>query len=295
MDHGTGDNIYLVDSATTHHSEKSKIFSELMFIPRHVSTIAGPVQIIEGPERAHMMLPNGTHLFIKDALFSSSSRTNLISFKDIRMNGYHIETVSECNKEYLYIVTSIGSQKHILKKLRALSSGLYYTTISNFESHSVTSKTTKSSPKLSDPKTLLLWHDRLGHPGATMLKKIGDNSFGHSLENYQLTIPSRFLCISCSQGKLIARPSFTKIAYESPSFLQRIQGDICRPINPPSGPFKYFMVLINASTRWLDICLLSTRNIAFARLLTQIIKLRAHFPDYPIKSIRLDNEGEFAS
>ena len=55
------------------------------------------------------------------------------------------------------------------------------------------------------------------------------------------------------------------------------------------------MVLIDASTRWSDVCLLSIRIIAFAYLLTQIIKLRAHFPDHPIKYIRLDNAGEFTS
>ena len=55
------------------------------------------------------------------------------------------------------------------------------------------------------------------------------------------------------------------------------------------------MVFIDASTRWSDVYLLSTRNVAFACLLTQIIKLRAHFPDYPIKSIRLDNACEFTS
>ena len=150
-----------------------------------------------------MTLSNDTHLFIKDALFSSSSQKNLISFKDIGMNGYHIETVSEGNKEYLCIVTSIGSQKQILEKLSALSSGLYYTTISNVESHSFMSKTIKLSPKLSDPKALQLWHDRLCHPGATMLRKIIDNSFGHSLKNHQLTIPSGYLCTPCSLGKLI--------------------------------------------------------------------------------------------
>ena len=36
-------------------------------------------------------------------------------------------------------------------------------------------------------------------------------------------------------------------------------------------------------------------NVAFARLLAQIIRLQAHFPDYPIKKIRLDNAGEFIS
>nr|CAN61800.1 hypothetical protein VITISV_044293 [Vitis vinifera] len=51
--------------------------------------------------------------------------------------------------------------------------------------------------------------------------------------------------------------------------------------------------LQDVSTRWSHVCLLSTRNVTFARLLAQIIRLRAHFPDYPIKTIRLDNAGEF--
>ena len=55
------------------------------------------------------------------------------------------------------------------------------------------------------------------------------------------------------------------------------------------------MVLVDASTRWSHVCLLSTRNLAYARLLAQIIKLRAHFPNHPIKTIHLDNAGEFSS
>ncbi|CAM8919718.1 unnamed protein product [Rhodiola kirilowii] len=55
------------------------------------------------------------------------------------------------------------------------------------------------------------------------------------------------------------------------------------------------MVLIDASSKWSHVCLLSTRNVAFARLLAQIIKLRAQFPDHTIKKIRLDNAGEFTS
>ena len=55
------------------------------------------------------------------------------------------------------------------------------------------------------------------------------------------------------------------------------------------------MVLIDASSKWSYVCLLSTRNLAFAKLLAQILKLWAHFPDNQIKSIRLDNAGEFTS
>ena len=87
----------------------------------------------------------------------------------------------------------------------------------------------------------------------------------------------------------------TKVITESPRFLERVQGDICGPIDPPSGPFKYFMVLIDASTRWSHVCLMSSRNQTFSKLLAQIIKLRAQFPDYPIKAIRLDNAAEYSS
>jgi len=54
---------------------------------------------------------------------------------------------------------------------------------------------------------------------------------------------------------------------ESISFSEQIQDDICGPIHPPCGSFIYFMVLIDASTRWSHICLLSTHNQVFAKLL----------------------------
>ena len=66
-------------------------------------------------------------------------------------------------------------------------------------------------------------------------------------------------------------------------------------IHPPCGPFYYFMVLIDASIRWSHVCLISIRNVVFARLIAQMIKLRAKFPNYSIKAITLDNADEFTS
>ena len=80
---------------------------------------------------------------------------------------------------------------------------------------------------------------------------------------------------------------------KSPVFLKHIQGDICGSTHPPSGPFCYFMVLIDVSSQWSHVCLLSTRNVAFARLLTKIIWLMAQFLDHPIKTICLDTASEF--
>ncbi|KAM1233223.1 hypothetical protein ACFX2J_002951 [Malus domestica] len=124
-----------------------------------------------------------------------------------------------------------------------------------------------------------------------MMRRILKSSHGHKLHPF-VGPPS---CKACSLGKLNTQPSYTKIIHDPPKFLQRIQGDICGPIQLTCIPFRYFMVLVDASTRWSHVFLLSTRNAAFAKLLAQIIKLRAHHPDYPIKSIRLDNAGEFTS
>jgi len=138
-----------------------------------------------------------------------------------------------------------------------------------------------------------IWHDRLGHPGLSMMKRIINNSASHDVKGFPN--PEDFVCTACAKGKLITRPSLLKIRDESPVFLQRIQGDICGPIQPLSGPFRYFMVLIDASTRWSYVDLLSTRNHAFSKLIAQIIRLKASFPDNHIQSIRMDNAGEFKS
>ena len=128
-----------------------------------------------------------------------------------------------------------------------------------------------------------------------MMRRIIENSQGHELKNQKILLSYEYPCVACSQGKLIVRPSHTKVKFESPIFLERVHGDICGPIHSPCGPFRYFMVLIDVSMRWSHVYLLATHNIAFSRLLAQIIKLRVQFPDYLIKSIKLDNVGEFTS
>ena len=74
--------------------------------------------------------------------------------------------------------------------------------------------------------------------------------------------------ITCSQSKLITKPYPSMVVIESLSFDERIQGDIYGLIYPPYRPFSYFMVWIDASSKWSHVCLLSCRNIAFARLIT---------------------------
>ena len=160
------------------------------------------------------MLPNGTRFHINDVLYSSKSTRNLLSFKDIRKNGYHIETMNEGNKESLYITSITYGKKIIIEKFPAFSSMLYHTTIKPIESYAVMNQ------KFNDLKIFTLWHNRLGHPGSSMMWRIIEQSHGHPLKNQKILLPNEFSCDPCSQSKLIVRPSFNKIMSESPVFFR---------------------------------------------------------------------------
>jgi hypothetical protein len=88
-----------------------------------------------------------------------------------------------------------------------------------------------------------------------MMRRIIENSHKHLLKNQKIILPNDYPCAAYSQGKFVIKPSYSKIIVESPSFLQRIQWDICQSIHPSCGPFRYFMVLTNAST-WSHVCML---------------------------------------
>jgi len=128
-----------------------------------------------------------------------------------------------------------------------------------------------------------------------MMRKIKSNFVGHSLTNAKFHQSSDYTCTACATRKLILSPSSLKIKVGPLNFLEHIQTDICGPINPLFRPFRYFMVLIDASTRWSHVSLLSTWNHAFAKIIAQVIKLKAQHPEHQIKYIRVDNAAEFSS
>ena len=207
----------LLDSATTHTIlREKKYFSHLIMKRANVNTISGSTKIIEGSGRAALLLPGGTILAINNALYCSKSQRNLLSFKVIRQNGYHIETANEGKVEYLYITTIKEGKRFVHEKLPALSSGLYHTSIDVVESHVMINK------RFIDHNDFIIWHDRLGHPCYNMMRKIIENLHGHTLKNQKILQSKEFSCAACSQEKLIVKPSTTKVGIESLVFLERI-------------------------------------------------------------------------
>ena len=90
--------------------------------------------------------------------------------------------MNERNCEYLHITSIKNGQKILMEKMQALSSGLYGIYISTIESNMVTNQ------KLVDPKLFTLWHDRLGHPGNIMMRRIIKSANGHLLKDLKIIL-----------------------------------------------------------------------------------------------------------
>ena len=92
------DDVCFADCATTHTILRDKrYFLELTLIKANVSTISSTTNLVEDSGIGNIMLPNGTRFHINDALYSRKSIRNLLTFKYIRRNVYHIETMNEDN------------------------------------------------------------------------------------------------------------------------------------------------------------------------------------------------------
>ena len=136
-----------------------------------------------------------------------------------------------------------------------------------------------------------MWHSRLRHPGTTVFRRMIPLTQGHNLTAADAGKTHKY--VAYIQRKLIWKPSTWTLPTELPLPLYKIHRDICGPINPPTGLFRYYFVLVDASGSHLEVTLLPTRNMAFPKLLAILLWYKNHFPDHPIKHLRMDNTKEF--
>src|SRR6185312_5182926 len=110
----------LVDSCTTNSILREiKYFQTLTKKDGNIMTIAG----------TQITLPMGTHITIEDALLYPDSTRTLLSYRDIRKNGFHVETHEENKEEFLLFTKLTSFGKQICEKISSLSTELYFTYI----------------------------------------------------------------------------------------------------------------------------------------------------------------------
>jgi hypothetical protein len=128
-----------------------------------------------------------------------------------------------------------------------------------------------------------LWHQRLGHPGFTTMQRMLGRVRGLDLTNREITKLHGHNCLPCIKGKLVTRP-FASGENESLSHLQRLHCDVHGPVDPPCGSFRYFLVIKDAKIRFSNVSLLSNRAMCFPRIVTFLLHLAAHYPNFPVST-----------
>ena len=236
-------------------------------------------------------------------MYAPSTHRSLISFKDLQAHGIHTFTVVKNSKEVL----ELQQGTEVFAITYARTNGSYERPIVNGVHPQNEIKTSLASD-MSQPQSetsqkpigsmillakIGLWHNRMGHPRTMTFRWMIPILSGH--EVCQGGANKVGVCSACTQGKMINRPSCWKLPTELSPRLHRLHGDICGPIIPASGPFRYFMVLVDVAGIHFEVSLLSTRNIVFAKLLAMLIKFKTHNPDFPVKTLRMDNAAKFKS
>jgi hypothetical protein len=260
-----------MDSCTTNTIlRETKYFQTLTKRTGNILIAARRDPCIVCSGKATIILSMGTQVTIDNALLYPNSTHTLLSYRNICKNGLDIVTHEENNEEFLLITKSNRDGYDILERIHSLLSRLYYTHI-------------KLVPHITykvifrNVDAFQIWHDRLGYPYVGMMRKIIDNCICHNLKEAKFPKTSDFICTTSATEKLILRHSPLKIHTKPLKFLERIQGDICGLIQQLWGSFGYFMVLIDVSTLWSHVCLLLTWNHAFAKFMTQVIRLKVIF------------------
>jgi len=235
----------------------------------------------KGYGQAKLFLPNDIPVVINNAIYAPDASRSLISLRDLINNGlnYSGHTDSTTNKHVMILQENNGNKQ---VKCEMQSNGLF--AIDVRPQHCVNANHNNCDPTI--------WHSRLGHPGKSTQRRLSTAVLG---------LPNNFIsslnlidnCSVCAVTKLSIKPALPK--FDTLPFLHLLHVDVCGPISPNSGPFKYFMVIIDSSSRYFHIALLKSRNDVYPKLLVLIIKLRNQFPDFTIKRIRFDNAAEFSS
>jgi hypothetical protein len=252
-----------------------------------ISTISGGMKAT-AVGRAQIMLGSGMIVEIDEALYVPESPRNLISMKALRSNGCQVFAMKRGDG---LEVMRVRKGRENYDDFVDHGNGLYVGQIMApthgvMEIHYVNG--------LKSLETLM--HERLGHPGISVTRKIRGSTRGAPPKwkgdgQFQIDRP----CEACATGKFqMARYEY-HIPSEAPEIMRNFQVDVHGPINPPCGPFRYFMDVICRHSRRSYVYLLATKDVVQAQVVKFVIKMRNQYPDRQIRSIRFDNAAEFVS
>ena len=134
---------------------------------KHITTVTGSHLILYQIGEAYLVMPGGIYIRISRVVYLPTSTKNLLSFQDIRRNGFHLRTAVEDNQKLLHILDRKGCP---IENILAYFSSMYIVLIICLS---------KGEDAAFCVNT---WHERMDHPGVSMMRRIIPSTKGHKLQ-----------------------------------------------------------------------------------------------------------------
>ena len=220
--HSSNPNEAFLDSASTHTILINPTFfhfrgNEEPWQHYTINTMAGSRNIRFREGRATVLLPGGFPLNCERAMYAPDAPRSLINYRDLRARNIHVSIAVENDEEVLEPRQGLM----ILATAKAGDDGLYKIVIKSLDNECPVSLIDEEEVCMAawagDPEAKcrnlakgvfintkakpVLWHERLGHPGTTVFRRMLSLLIGHNL----ITANARKTneCVACIQGKYI--------------------------------------------------------------------------------------------
>jgi len=137
-----------------------------------------------------------------------------------------------------------------------------------------------------------LWHGRLGHVNFRSLKQLVGKGMAFGVP--VISHPEQ-VCSDCLTAKQ-TRASFPRATqWQAEEKLKLVHVDPCGPISPETaGGNKYFMLLVDDHSRWMEVHMLKSKDQALAAFVKYKVEAE-NLTECRIKTLRSDRGGEFIS
>ena len=275
---------WIADSGSTHHLSplKPESSSYVPFPKPKLIGLAGKGQSITSPGSSTIPIatPTGS-IDLSDVHLATNATSNLLSLPQLADTGYTVVLEKGGGKIYSKKTASDGIE---LKRQGA------YWVLEDIEGAKSEAEAFAGKAK----RTLLEWHEALGHIGKGRLIKLAKGlAVGFSLED--IADPDATIqCDACSRSKSTRLPFPKSSLNRSAKLLHLVHSDLAGPFQTSLAGAHYYITFIDDHSRYTWVSYLKRKGDAFDAFKQWRAYVEKEY-DAKVARLRTDRGGEYTS
>lgn len=268
--------------ATSHYFNDKRMFTEMTACRIPISTSEEGRKIYATGQGPAILRSRGELFKIGHALYVPELSTPLLSLSTLQQRGHSFKSSSSG----LEIQLNDGRKIKCLLSTRGGLGGLYYIPVDDYPL-SAEQRAASFLTGSTEEKTAI-WHERLGHPGQTVMRQ--------AAQTYNLDLSREVKCDTCELAKSHVQPASRRTKDSIATVpLGRVHSDIMGPIAPTTfGGSKYIVTFIDDFTSkvWVMPMTHKSQTFPIFKAFQAVVEREI---GHKIKILRSDNGGEYIS